>query len=106
MEEITEQDKSKMEFVEELTQNLKENNGKISFEFIKKYADTAEKLYLNPTPSMRLCILKLTTGHEVIGVAQVLDAKNDVEEIGNSVAYDNAIDKLWSTFGSIAKVLN
>ena len=54
---------------------------------------------------MRVCIIRLATGHEVIGVAQVLNKNNDVEEIGNAIAEKNAVMQLWSTFGAIAKVL-
>ena len=46
--------------------------GKISAEFINELADNAVKIYLHPTPTMRICILQLTTGHEVYGVAQML----------------------------------
>lgn len=85
--------------------SLEYNDGKISYDFIKNLADNSEVIYLHPTDNMRLCILKLYSGHEVIGVAQVLDSKNDVEEIGNKVAYDRAVDELWSVCGAIAKVL-
>ena len=84
---------------------LAENDGKLSKEFIMALADEAEKIYLQPTPSMRLCIMRLESGHEVIGVAQVLDPNNDVEEIGNKVAYDRAMDDIWGLAGSIAKIL-
>ncbi len=97
--------KIESDFIGQLKQNLKDNNGKIGFEFLQKYAESAEKIYLNPTPNMRLCILKLKTGHEVIGVSQVLDSKNDVEEMGNEIAYKNAVNQLWVTFGAIAKVI-
>lgn len=84
---------------------LQENNGKISFEFIKNLAENAECIYLRPTQNMRLCILKIYSGHEVLGMAQVLDAKNDVEELGNKVAYERAVNELWAVCGSIAKVV-
>ena len=47
----------------------------------------------------------MPTGHEVIGIAQVLDAKNDNEDIGNTVALTRAKNELWPLLGSIAKVL-
>jgi len=84
---------------------LKENNGKISKEFIDNLAEDAECLFLHPTSNMRLCILKLYSGHEVLGMAQVLDAKNDDEVMGNKVAYDRAVDELWNVCGAIAKVV-
>ncbi len=85
--------------------NLEANGGKISPDFIDNLAENADAIYLNPTPSMRICILKIYSGHEVIGYAQVLDPKNDVEEIGNKVAYENAKNELWKVCGNIAKIL-
>ncbi len=105
MEEININEQNKMDFISGLIANIKDNDGKIGFEFITKYADRAEHIYLQPTANMRLCVLKLETGHEVIGVAQVLDSKNDVESTGNKIAYNNAVNELWKTFGAIAKVL-
>jgi len=91
--------------VDSISADLRENNGKISQGFIDNLADNAEKIYLHPTPSMRICVLRIYSGHETVGVAQVLDPKNDNEEIGNKVAYNNAKNELWSVVGSIAKTL-
>ena len=79
--------------------------GKISFDFINDLTNDSEKIYLHPTPNMRICILKLKSGHEVYGVAQVLDANNDIEEVGNKIAFDRARDELWQVVGAIAKAL-
>ena len=38
-------------------------------------------------------------------MAQVLDAKNDGEELGNKVAYERAVNELWAICGSIAKIV-
>lgn len=92
-------------FIESINKNLVANNGKLSFDFILSLVDKGTVQYLHPTPTMRLCIISLESGHEVLGKAQVLDASNDVEEIGNKVAYDNALSDIWVTIGSIAKVL-
>jgi len=78
------------------------NDGKLPYSFIQAQVADATVTYLHPTPNMRLCIIKLTSGHEVIGVAQVLLAANDVEAIGNGVARSNATDELWKVFGAIA----
>jgi len=84
---------------------LKSNGGKISPDFIDNLAENAEIIYLHPTPNMRLCILKVYSGHEVLGMAQVLDTRNDDSKIGNKVAYDNAKNELWKVCGNIAKVI-
>ncbi len=96
--------KQENSLISAIRSNMQENNNKISYEFIRNLAKSSTVLYLQPTPNMRLCILTLPSGHEVLGKAQVLDAKNDDEEIGNTVAYDNAVKELWAVVGSIAKV--
>ena len=93
-----------IDFTSAIKAELQANNGKLSYLFIKSVADSAAALYLHPTPNMRLCILTLPTGHEVLGKAQVLDSVNDVEELGNKVAYDNAVNELWTVCGTIAKL--
>ena len=93
-----------IDFTSAIQAELQANNGKLSYLFIKSVADSATLLYLHPTPNMRLCILTLPTGHEVLGKAQVLDSANDVEELGNKVAYDNAVNELWAVCGTIAKL--
>ena len=93
--------------VERLREELKINKGKISFDFIQREVaeHTEDVWYFHLTANMRACVIKLKSGHEVLGMAQVLDSKNDVEEIGNKVAFDNAVNKLWEVYGSIAKVI-
>jgi len=79
--------------------------GKISPDFVNKIAGAATKIYLHPTDSMRICILQLKSGHETYGVAQVLDPANDIESMGNKIAFDRAKDEIWQVVGSIAKAL-
>lgn len=93
------------EFIAKLKKALKENEGKIPFSFIQDEVKSAKIEYHHLTKNMRVCVISLTTGHEVLGMAQVLDAKNDVEVLGNEVAYSNAVDELWKVYGSIAKVI-
>ena len=78
------------------------NGGKLPFSFIEAQVEAGTVTYTRLTPNMRVCVIRLESGHEVIGVAQVLDAANDVEEIGNSVALQNAPNELWKVFGAIA----
>lgn len=93
-----------IDFMNDIQTQLQANNGKLSYPFIQSVADSATRTFLRPTPNMRLCILTLPTGHEVLGKAQVLDSANDVEELGNKVAYDNAVNELWAVCGAIAKL--
>ena len=83
---------------------LAENSNKISPNFINNLVDMSSVQYLHPTSNMRLCIITLPTGHEVLGKAQVLHAPNDIEQIGNSVALTNATNEIWTLVGSIAKL--
>ena len=83
---------------------LTENSNKISPKFINNLVGMSSVQYLHPTPTMRLCIITLPTGHEVLGKAQVLDASNDDEDIGNKVALTNATNEIWALVGSIAKL--
>lgn len=90
--------------INNIKESLQENNNKLSKDYVDSVISLSDIIYLNPTPNMRLCIITLPTGHEVIGVAQVLDSNNDVEEIGNSVALQNATNEVWKTLGNIAKL--
>lgn len=84
---------------------LKDNSGKITLEFIENEIETEKVKFFKLTANTRVCVIKTKGGHEVVGIAQVLDSINDVEEIGNEVAYKNAVDNLWNVYGSIAKVI-
>lgn len=88
-----------------IKENLEKNGGRLDFPFIKSLADKGEVIHKQLTDNMRVCVIKLESGHEVIGVAQVLDAKNDIEAIGQEVAYDNAVNEIWKVAGNIAKLI-
>ena len=94
-------------FATELKNDLSKNCGKISPSFINKYLNDSDTKvsHAQLTPNTRVCVITLTTGHDLVGYAQVLDANNDVELIGQEIAYNNAKEEIWSMFGSIAKVL-
>jgi hypothetical protein len=84
---------------------LQRNNNKISPTFIESLLKDSESKCIQLTPTTRVCTITLASGHEVVGVAQVLDSKNDVASIGNSVAFSNAKEQLWQQVGAIAKDL-
>ena len=93
-----------MNLQQSIIDELAGNSNKISPLFINNIVAQSSIQYLKPTPNMRLCIITLPTGHEVLGKAQVLDAANDVEQIGNNVALTNATNEIWALVGSIAKL--
>jgi len=84
---------------------LKENNGKISPAFIDNLAENADYVWLHPTERTRICVMTLYSGHEIVGKAQVLDPANDVKEIGEEVAFNDAKNQLWQLCGNIALVV-
>ena len=94
-------------FVDSLKIALANNGGKIPFKFIEDHLnDPLTKVtHVQATKNTRICVITLTTGHELVGFAQVLDAKNDVEATGQEVAYENAKENIWAVFGAIAKVM-
>lgn len=93
-----------MNLQQSIIDELAGNSNKISPAFINNIVAQSSIQYLKPTPNMRLCIITLPTGHEVLGKAQVLDVSNDVEQIGNNVALTNATNEIWALVGSIAKL--
>lgn len=92
-------------FIENIQAELVKNANKISKLFIDSLVESSNITYHQLTPNMRVCVIQLPTGHEVLGKAQVLDSKNDVEELGNAVALQNAVNELWFLVGSIAKAV-
>jgi len=94
-------------FTEALRNELENNKGKISKTFCDGMLNDPQTqvTHAQVTPNTRVCVITLTTGHDLIGYAQVLDAKNDVELIGQEVAYENAAENIWAVLGSIAKVI-
>ena len=87
-----------------IIEELSSNFNKISSTFINSIVSQSTIQYFQLTPNMRVCVIILPTGHEVLGKAQVLDVANDVEEIGNKVALTNATIELWALVGTIAKL--
>ena len=94
-----------MNLVKEIKKELEVNGNKLSPDFIKRLADNGTVTHVKVTDNTRVCVITLHTGHEVVGYAQVLDDKNDVAEIGQKVAYDNALEEIWRIAGSIAKLV-
>ena len=94
-------------FVTQIKIELLEHGGKISPDFIQNLLNHPETKVLHSElmSSTRVCVIVLPTGHNAVGVAQVLDPNNDVESIGQSVAYKNAAGDVWSIVGNVAKGL-
>lgn len=91
--------------IDNVKEALTENDNKLSPEYINSLISAADVEYFHLTPTLRVCVITLQSGHEVLGKAQVLDPANDVAEIGNSVAYTNAVNEIWYQVGAIAKAV-
>ncbi len=96
-----------MSLINRITQELKDNNNKLSNSFIDKelFNSSTRIEHGKIGDSCRVCVITLPAGHKLVGYALVLDPKNDIESVGQEVAYTNAADKIWETYGSIAKAI-
>ena len=94
-------------WINRLKKGLEDNSGKIPYTLCDEIlaATDTKVTHSQITPNTRVCVITLPTGHDLVGYAQVLDSKNDVELVGQEVAYKNAAEKVWQTLGNIAKVL-
>ena len=86
----------------EVQRELDENEGSLSHGFIALQADRSDVSYFKLSDNMRVCLIRTPHGAEVLGVSQVLNAENDVEVIGNEVAYNDAFNQLWKVYGAMA----
>lgn len=66
---------------------------KLTLEDIKSVIVKAE--YHRLTDKLTTCVLTLKNGYTVTGENACVDASNYVKEIGEKIAYDNAVDKIW-----------
>lgn len=56
-----------------------------------------------PNTTMTICVLTIENGFVVTGESACADPLNFNKEIGESIAYDNAFDKLWALEGYLLK---
>jgi len=91
-----------------LARELKENGGKISPSFITSEVERDDTVtqFFQLTDNMRVCTIRLESGHEVLGKSQVLDKRNDIKAVGEEIAFRNAINELWSVFGGLSLVID
>ncbi len=50
-------------------------------------------------PKTTLCLLTLVNGFEIVGTSGVVNPDNYDATIGNSIAKENAIEKIWELEG-------
>lgn len=57
--------------------------------------------YIKQGKKITVCHLTLTDGFEVVGISGVVNPDNYNSEIGNKIARDKALDRVWQHLGSI-----
>jgi hypothetical protein len=55
--------------------------------------------YVKLGTKMTACLLTLRNGHEVVGIAGVVDASTYDIEIGSPIAREKAVDQVWGLMG-------
>lgn len=55
--------------------------------------------YINPKPTLTICILTMRNGLYITGKSAVLDPARFDAEIGRKVAYEDAFRQLWQLEG-------
>ena len=55
--------------------------------------------FILPESTITICNIKLANGFSVLGESACVDPRNFDKEIGQTLAYKNAFDKLWPLFG-------
>jgi hypothetical protein len=56
-----------------------------------------------PGTTMTICVLTMINGFAVAGESACVDPATFNAEIGETIAYDNAFDKLWALEGYLLK---
>lgn len=61
--------------------------------------------YIHPTqvPHMTICVLLLKNGFAVTGTSTPADAENFDEELGEQLAYEDALRRVWPLEGYILR---
>jgi hypothetical protein len=57
------------------------------------------KTITRPAGTLTICVITLYGGAQVTGESNVIDPRNFDQQIGEKMAYEDAIDKLWQLEG-------
>jgi len=69
----------------------------LTVDFLASQIASAE--YINPKPTLTICILTMQNGLYMTGESATLDPARFDAEIGKRIAYQNAFAKLWQPYG-------
>ncbi len=56
-----------------------------------------------PDTTMTICVLTLTNGYNVLGTSACVDPATFNKAVGEQIAYDNALEKIWDLEGYLLK---
>ena len=59
----------------------------------------AEKEFIRHGETLTICVLTLHSGFQLIGQSACIDPANFDATIGEKIAYDNAVEKMWELEG-------
>ena len=66
-------------------------------------AIASKQFYIFPGTQLTVCCLTLTNGYNVIGESACASPENFNKEIGESIAFTQARDKIWALEGYLLK---
>lgn len=75
-----------------------EGQNRITPDFLEDQIVTIEYTEIVPK-KLTHCIITVFNGFTFTGEAACVDTANYVKEFGESIAYDNAFDKMWGAYG-------
>lgn len=72
-------------------------NNRVTLDDVNNFIIKEE--YVKLGTKMTACVLTLKNGHEVVGIAGVIDAKTYDLSIGSTISKNKAVDKVWALLG-------
>ncbi len=87
---------------EEIEKKIKElglEAPRITIDDIEGTIDSEEYLRSAISPTLTICVLRLTNGFSVTGESACVSPANFNEEIGKKIARANAVEKIWQLEG-------
>lgn len=76
-----------------------QTENRVTLDSIKKRVESTEYIHPNNAPHFTLAFVKLNNGFMVTGESACADPKNFDEQLGRSIAYENALRKVWALEG-------
>lgn len=76
---------------------------KITPQIIEDAIERCDFIRHEPVPELTICVLKLRNGFAVVGKSGCVDPANYDREIGERVAREDAVDKVWELMGFALK---